>query len=397
MAITARGVTFPVGFSAGAAAAGVKDGTIGRLDVALLAADRPCTAVAVFTTNQVVAAPLVITRKHLAGGEIRGVIVNSGNANACTGAQGERDALAMATAAGAKLGCPSGSVAVASTGVIGIPLPVDRIAKAVARITPDAGGWDAFSRAIMTTDTRPKVAEREVWLAGQPVRIGGVAKGAGMIHPNMATLLVFLTTDAVLDAPGAGSALRAAANDSFNAISVDGDTSTNDMTLLLASGASAVKPEGHEAAAFTAALTEVCADLARQVVADGEGATKVFEVRVRGAASDEDARLAARTITTSNLVKTAIHGADPNWGRILAAAGRSGARVDPRRASVRIGDIDVFTAGTPARWDGAAVRGVFEAAEIVISLDLGLGSGTARAWGCDLSAEYVRINAEYTT
>lgn len=395
--MTTRGITFPAGFSAGAAAAGVKDGTASRLDVALLVADRPCTAAAVFTTNQVVAAPLVVTRKHLAGGQLRGVVVNSGNANACTGAQGERDALAMAAAAASKVGCPAGSVAVASTGVIGIPLPVDRIAKAVDRIKMDGAGWDDFSRAIMTTDTRPKVAEREVWLGGQPVRIGGVAKGAGMIHPNMATLLVFLTTDAVLEAPGATAALRSAVDASFNAISVDGDTSTNDMTLLLASGASGIKPEGREADAFTAALTEVCGDLARQVVADGEGATKVFEVRVEGAASDDDARLAARTITTSNLVKTAIHGADPNWGRILAAAGRSGARVAPRRASVRIGDIDVFTGGSPASWDASAVRRVFEAKEIVIALDLGIGAGKARAWGCDLSAEYVRINAEYTT
>lgn len=395
--MTSRGVTFPAGFTAGAAAGGVKEATASRLDVALLVAERPSTAAAVFTTNQVVAAPLVITRKHLAAGQLRGVVVNSGNANACTGAQGERDALAMASAAAAKIGCPAGAIAVASTGVIGIPLPVDRIGKAVERIAPDPSGWEPFARAIMTTDTRPKVAEREVWLAGRPVRIGGTAKGAGMIHPNMATLLVFLTTDAVLDAAGAGAALRQAVDASFNAISVDGDTSTNDMTLLLASGASDVKPEGHETAAFTGALAEVCADLARQVVADGEGATKVFEVRVRGAASDEDARLAGRTITTSNLVKTAIHGADPNWGRILAAAGRSGARVDARRASVRIGDIAVFTGGSPANWDAAAVRAVFEAPEIVIELDLGLGTGTARAWGCDLSAEYVRVNSEYTT
>jgi glutamate N-acetyltransferase/amino-acid N-acetyltransferase len=375
----------------------VKDGTPSRLDVALLAADGPCTAAAMFTTNQVIAAPLVVTRKHLAGASLRAVVVNSGNANACTGVQGERDALAMATAAAAKLGCPAASVAVASTGVIGVPLPVDRIAKAVERIQPSALGWEAFSRAIMTTDTRPKIAEREVWLAGQPVRIGGVAKGAGMIHPNMATLLAFMTTDAVLDAAGGQSALRNAVDASFNAISVDGDTSTNDMALLLASGASGIRPEGHEAAAFTEALTEVCADLARQIVADGEGASKVFEVRVRGAASDDEARLAARTITTSNLVKTAVHGADPNWGRILAAAGRSGARVDARRASVKIGDIDVFTDGSPARWDAGAVRAIFEAAQIVIALDLGIGTGTARAWGCDLSAEYVRINAEYTT
>lgn len=396
MAVT-RGVTFAAGFTAGAAAGGVKEAGTERLDVALLAADRPCAAAAVFTRNQVVAAPLVVTRRHLERGTLRAVVVNSGNANACTGAQGEKDALAMARAAAKKLGTAPENVAVASTGVIGIPLPVDRISRAVERIEPDASGWDAFSRAIMTTDTRPKLAEREVWLGGRPVRIGGVAKGAGMIHPDMATLLAFVTTDAVLDPGAARAALERAVAGSFNAISVDGDTSTNDMALLLASGASEVRPEGRETEAFAAALGEVCADLARQVVADGEGATKVFEVLVRGAASDDDARAAARTITTSNLVKTAIHGADPNWGRILAAAGRSGARVDARRATVRIGDIDVFSAGAPAAWDASAVRRAFEQREILITVDLGLGGGSGRAWGCDLSAEYVRINAEYTT
>lgn len=404
MAVTGRGVTFPAGFMAGAAAAGVKHGASGpprgthdRLDVALLIADRPCSAAAVFTSNQVIAAPLVVTRRHLERGQLRALVVNSGNANACTGAQGERDALAMTRAAAAKLGTAPDEVAVASTGVIGIPLPVDRIAKAIDAIQPSVEGWDALSRAIMTTDTRPKVAEREVWLAGRPVRVGGVAKGAGMIHPNMATLLAFLTTDAVLSAPAADRALRQAVDASFNAISVDGDTSTNDMALLLASGASGVTLEGDGWAEFAAALTEVCDELARAIVADGEGATKVFEVRVRGAASDEDARAAARTITTSNLVKAAVHGADPNWGRILAAAGRSGARVDARKASVRIGDVDVFVSGSPADWDAAAVRRIFERAEIEIVVDLGLGTGTARAWGCDLSAEYVRVNSEYTT
>jgi len=395
--MTSRGVTFPVGFAAGAAAAGVKDGRPGRLDVGLLAADRACTAAAVFTRNQVIAAPLVVTRRHLESGSVRALVVNSGNANACTGAQGERDALAMARAAALKLGIRPEDVAVASTGVIGIRLPAERITKAVAAIEPSPEGWEPLSRAIMTTDTRPKVAEREVWLSGRPVRVGGIAKGAGMIHPNMATLLAFLTTDAVLDEGEAGRVLRAAVDESFNAISVDGDTSTNDMALLLASGASGVRPSGSETAAFAAAVTDVCTELARAIVADGEGATKVFEVRVRGAATDEDARMAARTITTSSLVKAAIHGADPNWGRVLAAAGRSGAQVDPRRAGVRIGDVDVLVAGAPADWDPAAVRRIFEQAEIQIVVDLGVGAATARAWGCDLSAEYVRINADYTT
>ena len=392
-----KGVTFAAGFTAGAAAGGVKSGTPDRLDVGLIVADRPCVAVATFTRNQVIAAPCVVTKRHLASGPLRGVVVNSGNANACTGEQGERDAVAMAEAAAKAIGARATEIAVASTGVIGIPLPVDRISRAVAQVAPSAEGWEDLSRAIMTTDTRPKVSEREVWLRGKPVRIGGIAKGAGMIHPNMATLLAFITTDARMDVAAAQRALTAATDASFNAISVDGDTSTNDMALLLASGASGVEVAAEAWGPFVDALTEVCGDLALQIVADGEGATKVFEVRVRGAASGDDARVAARTITTSNLVKTAIHGADPNWGRILAAAGRSGARVDQLRASVRIGDVDVFAKGSPCRWDAAAVRSVFERARVLIEVDLGLGDASARAWGCDLSAEYVHINADYTT
>ncbi len=397
MAVSARGVAFPAGFGAGAVAAGVKEAGTKRLDVALLVADRPCVATAVFTTNQVAAAPIAVTRRHLAAGPLRALVVNSGNANACTGEQGERDAIAMAEAAARAIGARASEVAVASTGVIGVPLPMDRIVPAIARIRPSAAGWDDLSRAIMTTDTRPKVAEREVWLRGKPVRIGGTAKGAGMIHPDMATLLAFVTTDAACDQAAADRAFRAAVAASFNAISVDGDTSTNDTALLLASGASGVEVAGDAEAPFVDALTEVCGELALAIVADGEGATKVFEVRVTGAAGVDDARAAARTITVSPLVKTAIHGADPNWGRILMAAGRSGARVDQRRASVRIGGVDVFSRGRPCEWDAAAVRAAFERDRVLIEVDLGAGDAAARAWGCDLSAEYVRINAEYTT
>ena len=392
-----RGVTFAAGFTAGATAAGVKSGTPERLDVGLIVADRPCVAAATFTTNQVIAAPCVVTKRHVGAGPLRGVVVNSGNANACTGEQGERDAVAMAEAAAKAIGAKPMEIAVASTGVIGVPLPVDRITRALGQIRPALDGWDDLSRAIMTTDTRPKIVEREVWLRGRPVRVGGIAKGAGMIHPNMATLLAFVTTDARLDPSAAQRALAAATDASFNAISVDGDTSTNDTALLLASGASEVDVTGEAWEPFTEALTEVCGELARMIVADGEGATKVFEVRVRGAASPSEARTAARTITTSNLVKTAIHGADPNWGRILAAAGRSGARVDQRRASVRIGDVDVFSRGAPCAFDASAVRRVFERASLTIDVDLGSGDATAKAWGCDLSAEYVHINADYTT
>jgi glutamate N-acetyltransferase/amino-acid N-acetyltransferase len=398
VAVSGEGVTFARGFVAGAIAAGVKQAGTTRLDVAVIASTTDhCHAAGVFTTNQVIAAPCIVTKKHVGRGHLRGIVVNSGNANACTGPQGERDALAMATAAAALLRVEPADVAVASTGVIGVPLPMDRVVPAIGRLTLGESGWDDASRAIMTTDTRPKVAQREVALSGGTVRIGGIAKGAGMIHPNMATLLSFVTTDALIDGAALRPMLRSAAADSFNAISVDGDTSTNDTLLLLANGASGVRVGTLDGPVFLDALTAVCLDLARAVVADGEGATKVFEVHVTGAASEGDARAAARTVTSSNLVKTAIHGADPNWGRILAAAGRSGAKVDAARASVRIGSVSVYEKGAPRPFDAAAVRSLFGRPEITIELDLGLGDSTARAWGSDLSAEYVRINADYTT
>ncbi|HUG05334.1 MAG TPA: bifunctional glutamate N-acetyltransferase/amino-acid acetyltransferase ArgJ [Candidatus Limnocylindria bacterium] len=392
-----RGVTFAYGFRAGAARAGVKHGRPDRLDVALIVSERPCTAAAVFTTNQVIAAPCVVTRRHVDRGPLRAIIVNSGNANACTGEQGERDAIAMAEAAASVVQCNPYEVAVASTGVIGFKLPVERIAAVLPGIELSEGGWDDTSRAMMTTDTRPKVTEREMHLSAGTVRIGGVAKGAGMIHPNMATLLAFVTTDAAVDAGDLRRIVAHVADTTFNAISIDGDTSTNDTLLVLANGGSGVTPKGADLALFEEGIHTVCADLSRMIVADGEGATKVFEVRVRGAASAADARLAARTITNSNLVRTAIHGGDPNWGRVLAAAGRSGARVDDRRASVRIGDLFVYRNGAPLEVADADVRALFAAAAIEIEVTLGLGDGQAVAWGCDLSAEYVRINAEYMT
>ena len=395
--MSGRGVTYAKGFVAGAASAGVKHGRKERLDVALIWSELPCVAAGVLTKNEVIAAPCLLTRRHLEQGKVRAIVVNSGNANACTGAQGERDALAMAAAAAARLGIAPEEVAVASTGVIGVPLPAGRIADALKEIVLDAGGWDDASRAIMTTDTRPKVVEREIRLSRGSVRIGGIAKGAGMIHPDMATLLAFITTDADIAQDALTRALRPAVDLSFNAISVDGDTSTNDTVLVLANGASGVTVGAADREAFEAGLAAVCRDLALEIVADGEGVTKVYEVRLTGAASNEDARLAARTITNSNLVRTAIHGADPNWGRILAAAGRSGARVLADRATVHIGDVPVFERGTPQAFADAAVRAVFGGSRIVIAVDLGLGSGTAVAWGADLSAEYVRINAEYTT
>ncbi len=395
--MSGRGVTYAKGFVAGAVSAGVKHGRKERLDVALIWSERPCVAAGVLTRNEVIAAPCLVTRRHLDQGAVRAIVANSGNANACTGEQGERDAVTMVEAAAARLGIAAHEVAVASTGVIGVPLPAARIADAVKEIALDTGGWDAASRAIMTTDTRPKVVEREVRLSAGVVRMGGIAKGAGMIHPDMATLLAFVTTDALVDRDILSEALRTAVDASFNAISVDGDTSTNDTVLVLANGASGVTVGAADTEAFAAGLAAVCHDLALEIVADGEGVTKVFEVRLSGAASEHDARLAARTITNSNLVRTAIHGADPNWGRVLAAAGRSGARVSAERATVRIGEVTVFERGAPLTVDDAAVRAAFAGSRILIAVDLGLGPGNAVAWGADLSAEYVRINAEYTT
>jgi len=388
----------PLGFTAGAVKAGVKTGVAERLDVGLIVSDRPCVAAGVFTTNQVIAAPCVLTRRNIEGGALRGIVANSGIANACTGDEGDRAAAAMGEAAARAIGCSPSDVGVASTGVIGWQLPVDRIAKAIAEIKPRSDGFDDFSRAIMTTDTRPKVATAEANVDGTIVRALGIAKGAGMIHPNMATMLAFVLTDAAVPLDALRSITKRAARQSFNAISIDGDTSTNDTLLVLANGASGVSAS-HENAIVAAdgMIAWVCEQLARQIVADGEGVTKVFEVRVSGAGSLDDARSAARTITTSNLVKTAIHGADPNWGRILAAAGRSGAKVDDRKASIKIGGLDVYRDGAPVRFDPADLRRAFEQKDILIELALGLGGWDATAWGTDLSAEYVRLNAEYTT
>ena len=390
-------IVVPQGFRAGATKAGVKTGIADRLDVGLIVSDRPCVAAGVFTTNQVIAAPCVVTRKHLESGTLRAIVANSGIANACTGDEGDRNAIAMAVAAANAVGCSPYEIGVASTGVIGWQLPMERIGKAIARIRPTADGFADFSRAIMTTDTKPKVATAEANVGGTTIRALGVAKGAGMIHPNMATLLAFVVTDAQIGLDDLRGIVHGAADGSFNTISVDGDTSTNDMLLVLANGASGAGASGDGAAAGGVIIRKVCHDLAKQIVADGEGVTKVFEVRVSGAATKDDAKRAARTITTSNLVKTAIHGADPNWGRILAAAGRSGARVDDRRATVRIGSLEVFRAGRPVRFDPDALRAIFSQKEIPIEVELALGDGQATAWGTDLSAEYVHINADYTT
>jgi glutamate N-acetyltransferase/amino-acid N-acetyltransferase len=398
------GVCAPLGFRGGVAAAGIRgDGDETRTDVAVIRSDTPAAAAGVFTRNTVKAAPVVISQLTLRrGAPISAVVVNAGNANACTGAQGFRDALVMCTTAGDSLDLDPGDVLVCSTGVIGRPMPMDRVVRGIraAAISMSAAAGGDVARAIMTTDTVAKVAEATFTVHGIVYTIGGTAKGAGMLHPDMATLLAFITTDAPVEPSLLQPALTRVTDSTFNCVTVDGDTSTNDSCILLANGAAggATFAEGSAAAAaFEAALLEVCDSLAEQLVADAEGATRHFRVEVGGAADADQARVAARIVAASPLVKTAIHGGDPNWGRIVAALGRSGATFTLDRCRVAIGGLVVFDHGAPEPVDAEDIRVALSQARIDIAIDLGAGDGTGHAWGCDLSADYVRINADYTT
>ena len=398
-------VTSPQGFVAAAVAAGIKQS--GRPDLVLVAADRDCAAAGVFTRNRVAAAPVLLDRATLAAGRaaLRGVLINAGNANACTGEPGLADAREMQRLAAAALGTRPEQLLVMSTGVIGVPLPMTRVAAGVAALAPllSAGGGLAAAEAIMTTDTRPKRAAVVVDLPDGQVTIGGMAKGAGMIHPDMATLLGVLTTDAVVAPDVLDSSLREAVAASFNAISIDGDTSTNDSIVLFANGAVGVAVADDESRArFAAALTDLCVQLAQMIVRDGEGATRFVTLVVSGAASTVDARRVADTIATSPLVKTAFAGGDPNWGRIMMAAGRSGAALDPARLALSViapgaPPLQLVRGGTPTGYAEADAAAVFAQPEFTVHLDLGLGDGAATLWTTDLSHEYVSINADYRT
>jgi glutamate N-acetyltransferase/amino-acid N-acetyltransferase len=367
-------------------------------------AEKPCVAAGVFTTNRVAAAPVVLDREHLsrAGDRIAAVVANSGCANAVTGARGMDDARRTAALAAQILGVAPEQVLVLSTGVIGVFLDMEKIVRGLATLASPAARATAgdAARAITTTDTVPKIAAVERALPGGRIRVAGFAKGAGMIHPGMATMLAVVTTDARIQAPRLDQALRTAVERSFNRISVDGDMSTNDTVLALVSGASGVAVDEDTHEAFTDALTEVCVSLARQVARDGEGATRLVEIRVTGAGDEDDAHRVGDAIACSSLVKTAIHGNDPNWGRILAAAGASGAGIEPERVRLWFGDADeiaLLERGLPLSFDRAAASRLLQNDPAVIHIDLGLGDARAIVWGCDLSAEYVRINAEYTT
>jgi glutamate N-acetyltransferase / amino-acid N-acetyltransferase len=393
--IASGGAASPGGFKAGAVHAGIKYPDPKRLDLGILFSDKPCTTAAVFTTNKIKAASVLLDMKRLQKGKISAVIINSGCANACTGDQGMADAIEMTELAAKLTGVKPENVMVSSTGVIGTMMPMDKIRAAVPKIKLTIEGGHDVARAIMTTDRVPK----EVAVKADGYTIGGMMKGSGMLHPNLATMLCYITTDAAVDAEFLQKALKKAVDVSLNMISVDGDNSTNDTVLLMANGVSGqvVKAGTPKAAKFQQALDKVCMYLAKEAVRDGEGATKLLEVKVSGAASVKDARLCARTIIGSSLVKTAVYGSDPNWGRVVAAAGRSGAALEPGKTELFMGDFHLFKNGTPLSFDKKAAKKYMDGKEVHFHLDLHLGKGEATAWGCDLTEEYVKINAEYTT
>jgi len=395
-----EGILAVPGIQAMGIAAGIKKE---RRDVALIYSSVPSTGAAVFTQNAFAAAPVHISRQHVADGDIRAIVVNSGSANACTGRQGLRDALKMAEETASALGIRKDQVIVCSTGIIGRPLPMEKIIAGIQQCAidlPNAVGGEA-AQAILTTDSGPKQTVRTCKIDGKSVTIAGMAKGAGMIHPNMATMLAFMATDAAVDGKSLRMALKAAVDMSFNQISVDGDESTNDTAAILATGLGpAIDPAHPDWEKFVATITGVCTDLARRIAADGEGATRLLEVNVTGAATDSDARIAARRIVASNLVKAALHGGDPNWGRIVAAIGSTHADIDTEKVSITVrsavGTEKMLWQGEPTG-DLEAARAALGAPEVFYDISLGDGPGVGRAWGCDLSEDYVKFNAEYST
>ena len=394
----------PRGFRFSATACGLKK--TGALDLALLSSDVPASAAAVFTQNLVVAAPVVVSKAHLKAskGRMRAVIVNAGNANCATGAAGYAASVRTVEETALRLRCHPQEVLVCSTGVIGVPLPLEKVLRALPSVTknrrPSARSFAEFSLAICTTDTRPKTAAGSFRMAGKRIHLVGCAKGAGMIHPNMATTLAFVATDANISPALLQKTLRDVTTRTFNAISIDGDTSTNDTLLVLANGAagaSAIKPGSSAHRAFSKALEEVCHSLALQIVADGEGAQRVIEIEVRGAKTEAAARRIGQTIATSPLVKTAFAGGDPNWGRVYAAAGRAGVKFDPNKVDIHMAGIPVLRRGQPLDFNERAASNRLLEKNVHIVLNLHAGHASARYWTCDFTSEYVRINASYRT
>lgn len=396
----AGGITAPAGYAAAGVSCGLK--ATGKPDLALLTSSVLASAGAVFTTNLAQAAPILISRDHVqrSGGRARAIVVNSGCANACTGTEGAADAAAMARQTAAAVGCRPEEVLVASTGVIGVKLDMSKVCRGIsdaARALSAAGG-SAAALAIMTTDPFPKEAAVEATIGGSTFRVGGMAKGSGMIEPMMATMLGFVTTDAEIEPALLQRALKTAVDGSFNAISVDGECSTNDCVFALANGASGTRVTEAGYTAFVEALRRVCEPLAVGIVRGGEGATKLIMVHVTGATTDDDARRAARAISNSPLVKTAVHGGDPNWGRLIAVAGRSGSAFVLEGAAVRIGPVELFRDGVPHDERAEEAAAYLKARDVTVEVDLGTGGrGRSQMWTCDLSADYVRINADYRT
>lgn len=404
------GVAAPIGFYANGVHAGIRKK--GKYDIAVVLSETAAQAAGVFTRNKVKAHPLLLTQKHLLNGQAQAIVVNSGNANACVGEAGDKAALAMAQETAASLGLPVEDVLVASTGVIGVEMPVDTVITGISMAAAElkehqllsedglASRIDGARRAalaIMTTDTTMKECAFELPCQGGTIRLGAMAKGSGMIHPNMGTMLGFLTTDACVSAPELQRLLRLAVEESFNMVTVDGDTSTNDMVLFLANGASGITPSGEDWEQFEKMVRVMCTYLAKEIARDGEGASKFLEVYVKGAKTINDARLIAKSICGSSLVKTAVFGEDANWGRILAAAGYSGADFNPAKADISIGDIYVAQRGHGIVFSEEAAGKNLQQKEIKITVDLHNGCEEATAWGCDLTHQYVTINGSYRT
>ena len=388
--------TSPAGYRAGAAFAGIKTYGAGKLDIGILVSEEPAAAAAVFTRNRLRSACVDVNQERLAGGRGQAVVVNSGNANASTGERGLRDAYRMSELAAAKAGLPPEAMFVCSTGVIGHHLPMERIKSGIDAIDLAGGAGPDFARAIMTTDLVPKHCS----VRFGPYTLGGCAKGSGMIHPNMATMLAYLTTDAPIDQGPLQAALSESTDRSFNLITVDGDTSPSDTVLLFANGAAGgepIAPGGEHYDAFRDALDAVCIHLAKAIARDGEGATRLIEITVSGAATDADARALVREIGTSPLVKTAVHGADPNWGRIVGVIGRSDVAIVEEAVTVTVCGHGLFERTVPIPYDEATVSRAMSGDEVTIEVDLGAGEASATGWTCDLTADYIRINADYTT
>ncbi|AXJ00411.1 glutamate N-acetyltransferase [Cyclonatronum proteinivorum] len=378
-----------------------------RRDLGLIVSDKPASAAAVFTRNVVVAEPIKICREHIKNGRIQAIVINSGNANACTGKQGYIGAQAMIAAVSEELNIPREQILVASTGVIGRELPTEKIVAGIrenaAKLTSRKVAGSLLASAILTTDTFPKEGFVRFRLGDTEINMGAVAKGSGMIHPNMGTMLGFIMCDAAIKPELLQEMLGEVVNDTFNMITVDGDTSTNDMVAILSNGAAGneeITEKDESYALFKTKLFELCEHLARMIVSDGEGASKLIEYRVKGLAAKDQARQIIRTVSDSALVKTALFGRDPNWGRIVAAAGRAGVSFDPDKTDLYISadtEIQILKGGQPLRVNLNELKRLMRSTEIAITLHFNQGEAEAKGWGCDLSYEYVRINAEYTT